>query len=247
MPPIDPKHGFWEMAAASIIHGLLSTETRIESNLQPSQIRGLSPPDKSQHLASLIYCARLSVSASPTVALNEYKEPHTWYSSMERDASEIPLMHFGNVSLKSWNIKSAYNALGWCRVTELARFSSLLLLQFLFIQRNYMGCQIRLFWTHTVARCKIYSVYLYPYAQRARFWFKCAWKRNCEATRPAVYLCKCLVRMSASLCMGLMTSLMKWVTAMITRSAFSQNVCCSSFKIHSKHLTTNVFTLLCLR
>lgn len=145
MPPIHPKHGFWEMAAASIIHGLLSTETHIESNIEPSQIRGLSPPDKSQHLASLIYCARLSMSASPTVALNEYKEPHTWYSSMERDVSEIPLMHFGNVSLKSRNIKSAYNALGWCRETELARFSSLLLLQFLFIQRNYMGCQIRLF------------------------------------------------------------------------------------------------------
>jgi len=75
MPPIDPKHGFWEMAAASIIDGLLSTETHVESNLELSQIRGRCPPP--QHLASLIYCTRLSVSASPTVALNEYKEPHT--------------------------------------------------------------------------------------------------------------------------------------------------------------------------
>jgi len=38
--------------------------------------KGSLPPP--QHLASLIYCTRLSVSASPTVALNEYKEPHTW-------------------------------------------------------------------------------------------------------------------------------------------------------------------------
>ncbi len=164
---------------------------------------------------------------------------------MERDASEITLMHFGNVSLNSWNIKSAYDALGWCRVTELARFSSLLLLPFLFIQRNYLVCQLKPFCTHTGCSLQnLQRVFLYPYAQRACFWFKHAWKRNCEATRHAAYLCKCLVRMSASLCMGLMTSLMKWVTAMITRLAFGQNVCCSSFKIHSKHLTTNVFTLL---
>lgn len=76
MPPIDPRHGFWEMVAASIIHSLPSSETHVESNIQPSQIRGLSPPDKAQQIM-LIYSPRLSVSASPTVALNEYKEPHT--------------------------------------------------------------------------------------------------------------------------------------------------------------------------
>jgi len=65
MPPIDPKHGFWEMAAASIIDGLLSTETHVESNLELSQIRGRCPPPTSRiaYLLHKIECVSKSNSS----------------------------------------------------------------------------------------------------------------------------------------------------------------------------------------